>query len=76
VRPVQAAPYGPTCAAGRPCAVAAPTALGHARDLPARVLVGGAGGGVGLCGHGCGSPRFETAWRSGTLLGEALLARL
>ena len=32
--------------------------------------------GVGLCGDGWGSPRVETAWLSGTLLGEALLDRL
>lgn len=28
--------------------------------------------GIGLCGDGWGSPRVETAWVSGTLLGQAL----
>ena len=32
--------------------------------------------GVGLCGDGWGSPRFETAWTSGTALGEELARRL
>ncbi|MGH3978711.1 MAG: NAD(P)/FAD-dependent oxidoreductase [Pseudonocardiaceae bacterium] len=32
--------------------------------------------GIGLAGDGWGSPRVETAWRSGTLLGRALAARL
>jgi renalase len=32
--------------------------------------------GVGLCGDGWGSPRFETAWVSGTRLGEELRRRL
>jgi predicted NAD/FAD-dependent oxidoreductase len=32
--------------------------------------------GVGLCGDGWGSPRFETAWTSGTALGRALVVRL
>jgi renalase len=32
--------------------------------------------GVGLCGDGWGSPKVETAWRSGTLLGRALVDRL
>jgi renalase len=32
--------------------------------------------GVGLCGDGWGAPRFETAWLSGTLLGEELARRL
>ena len=31
---------------------------------------------VGLCGDGWGSPRVETAWRSGTLLGRALVDEL
>lgn len=31
---------------------------------------------VGLCGDGWGSPRFETAWCSGTLLGQELARRL
>jgi predicted NAD/FAD-dependent oxidoreductase len=31
---------------------------------------------VGLCGDGWGSPKVETAWRSGTLLGRAVAARL
>lgn len=31
---------------------------------------------VGLCGDGWGSPKVETAWRSGRLLGEALAAEL
>lgn len=31
---------------------------------------------IGLAGDGWGSPRVETAWRSGTLLGRALLERL
>jgi renalase len=31
---------------------------------------------VGLCGDGWGSPRFETAWTSGTALGTALLRQL
>jgi predicted NAD/FAD-dependent oxidoreductase len=31
--------------------------------------------GVGLAGDGWGSPRIETAWRSGTALGRALLER-
>lgn len=31
---------------------------------------------VGLCGDGWGSPRVETAWRSGTLLGRAVAARV
>jgi renalase len=31
---------------------------------------------VGLCGDGWGSPRVETAWTSGRLLGEALVERL
>lgn len=31
--------------------------------------------GIGLCGDAWGSPRVETAWLSGTRLGEALLAR-
>jgi renalase len=31
---------------------------------------------VGLCGDGWGSPRVETAWRSGQLLGEELARRL
>ena len=30
--------------------------------------------GVGLCGDGWGAAKVEAAWRSGTLLGEALLA--
>lgn len=30
---------------------------------------------IGLCGDGWGSPRVETAWVSGTRLGEALAAR-
>jgi len=32
--------------------------------------------GVGLCGDGWGSPRFETAWTSGTALAAALVQRL
>lgn len=32
--------------------------------------------GIALAGDGWGSPRVETAWRSGTLLGRALAARL
>ncbi|TAL14939.1 MAG: FAD-dependent oxidoreductase [Frankiales bacterium] len=32
--------------------------------------------GVSLCGDGWGSPRVETAWLSGHLLGQALAARL
>jgi renalase len=32
--------------------------------------------GVGLCGDGWGSPRVETAWVSGTRLGQALATRL
>jgi predicted NAD/FAD-dependent oxidoreductase len=32
--------------------------------------------GIGLAGDGWGSPRVETAWRSGHLLGRALVARL
>lgn len=31
---------------------------------------------VGLCGDGWGSPRFETAWTSGTALGTALAREL
>jgi renalase len=31
---------------------------------------------VGLCGDGWGSPRIETAWTSGHLLGRALVERL
>lgn len=31
---------------------------------------------IGLCGDGWGSPRFETAWVSGTALGRALVAEL
>jgi renalase len=31
---------------------------------------------VGLCGDGWGSPKVETAWRSGTLLGRAIAERL
>ncbi|GAA4857731.1 NAD(P)/FAD-dependent oxidoreductase [Actinomycetospora straminea] len=31
---------------------------------------------VGLCGDGWGSPKVETAWRSGTLLGRAVADRL
>jgi renalase len=31
---------------------------------------------VGLCGDGWGSPKVETAWRSGTLLGRAVAERL
>ena len=31
---------------------------------------------VGLCGDGWGSPRLETAWLSGTALGEELAVRL
>ena len=31
---------------------------------------------VGLCGDGWGSPKVETAWRSGTLLGRAIADRL
>jgi predicted NAD/FAD-dependent oxidoreductase len=31
---------------------------------------------VGLCGDGWGSPRVETAWVSGTRLGQALAAQL
>jgi renalase len=31
--------------------------------------------GIALAGDGWGSPRIETAWRSGTLLGRALLGR-
>jgi renalase len=31
---------------------------------------------VGLCGDGWGSPRVETAWTSGRLLGRALVERL
>lgn len=31
---------------------------------------------VGLCGDGWGAPKVETAWRSGTLLGRAVAARL
>ncbi|MDD7937323.1 FAD-dependent oxidoreductase [Actinomycetospora lutea] len=31
---------------------------------------------VGLCGDGWGSPKVETAWRSGTLLGRAIAARV
>ena len=34
------------------------------------------GSGVGLCGDGWGSPRFETAWTSGTALGQELVRRL
>jgi predicted NAD/FAD-dependent oxidoreductase len=32
--------------------------------------------GVGICGDGWGSPRFETAWVSGTALGQELARRL
>jgi renalase len=32
--------------------------------------------GIGLAGDGWGSPRVETAWRSGHLLGQALVRRL
>jgi renalase len=32
--------------------------------------------GVGICGDGWGSPRVETAWLSGTRLGEELVRRL
>lgn len=32
--------------------------------------------GVGMCGDGWGSPRFETAWTSGTALGRKLVGRL
>jgi renalase len=32
--------------------------------------------GIGLAGDGWGSPRVETAWRSGHLLGQALVERL
>ena len=31
---------------------------------------------IGIAGDGWGSPKVETAWRSGTLLGRALAARL
>ncbi|CAA9232474.1 MAG: Renalase, oxidases 1,2-dihydro- and 1,6-dihydro-beta-NAD(P)H isomers back to NAD(P) [uncultured Actinomycetospora sp.] len=31
---------------------------------------------VGLCGDGWGSPKVETAWRSGTLLGRAIADRV
>ena len=31
---------------------------------------------VGLCGDAWGSPKVETAWRSGTLLGRAVAARV
>ncbi len=31
---------------------------------------------IGLCGDAWGSPKVETAWRSGTLLGRAIAARL
>lgn len=32
--------------------------------------------GIGLCGDGWGAPKVETAWLSGTLLGQALAGRL
>jgi renalase len=41
----------------------------EARDRPFHL---GADG-IGLAGDGWGSPRIETAWRSGTLLGRALI---
>ena len=44
----------------------------QAREIP--YLLGTSG--VALCGDGWGSPRVETAWRSGTLLGRALAERL
>lgn len=44
----------------------------QARDTPYLLTPSG----VGLCGDGWGSPRFETAWVSGTLLGEELARRL
>ena len=44
----------------------------QARD--ASFFLGDAG--VGLCGDGWGSPRAETAWVSGTRLGQALVDRL
>jgi renalase len=43
----------------------------QARDEPFHL-----GDGIGLAGDGWGSPRVETAWRSGHLLGRALGARL
>jgi len=32
--------------------------------------------GIGLCGDGWGAPKVETAWLSGTLLGQALAAQV
>jgi len=43
-----------------------------ARDAP--FFLGDSG--IGLCGDGWGSPRVETAWVSGTRLGQALAERL
>jgi renalase len=44
----------------------------QARDEPYHLTEDG----IGLAGDGWGSPRVETAWRSGHLLGRALAKRL
>lgn len=49
----------------------------YARPLDAREIPYWSGdSGVSLCGDGWGSPRVETAWLSGHLLGKALAERL
>ena len=49
----------------------------HARPVEGREIPYWIGdSGVSLCGDGWGSPRVETAWRSGHLLGHALAERL
>jgi predicted NAD/FAD-dependent oxidoreductase len=45
---------------------------GQARDRPFHLGEDG----IAVAGDGWGSPRVETAWRSGTLLGHALVERL
>ena len=46
----------------------------YARPAQPRDEPYGRFGGIALCGDGWGSPRVETAWLSGTLLGRALSA--
>ena len=47
-----------------------------ARDASFLLGLGDAWTGIGLCGDAWGAPRFETAWLSGTLLGEFVARRL
>ncbi len=61
-----AAGAGPTCSAGRWPARSQP------HDAPYHLGESM----VGLCGDAWGSPRIETAWTSGHLLGRALVERL